>query len=351
MTSRIPSFDSVLSPLDYRDDHVALIDQTALPGRLEVLRIATVSEMVVAIQRLAVRGAPAIGIAAAYGMVLASRASCAPEHMAEAAEALRAARPTAVNLGWALDRMLGVFRAHEGRSQSELRAALLEEARRIHAEDIEGNKQIGRFGADLLPNGCSVLTICNTGALATGGYGTALGVVRAAWAQKKLTRVYACETRPLLQGARLNAWELLQEGIPFRVLVDSAAGALLAQGRVQAVLVGADRIARNGDTANKIGTYTLAVLAARHRVPFYVVAPASTVDLRAASGEAIPIEERGPEEVLAALGRQVAPQGAEAWNPAFDVTPAELIAGIVSEHGVLRPPYEETIPAACAPRA
>ncbi|HEC63193.1 MAG TPA: S-methyl-5-thioribose-1-phosphate isomerase, partial [Candidatus Acetothermia bacterium] len=209
-------------------------------------------------------------------------------------------------------------------------------------------RKMGEFGANLLPQGARVLTICNTGALATGGYGTALGVVRSAWERGNLELVYVCETRPRLQGARLTAWELLKERIPFKLVVDSAAGFLMARGKVDAVLVGADRIAKNGDTANKIGTYTLAVLARRHEIPFYVVAPTSTVDLDLESGEQIPIEQRGEEEVLTPYGCRLAPEEAGAWNPAFDVTPAELITAVVTERGVIEPPYHETIPGSLA---
>jgi methylthioribose-1-phosphate isomerase len=244
--------------------------------------------------------------------------------------------------------MLVTFAARRGADPTAICAALLAEALRIHAEDVQANRKMGELGAALLSKESRILTICNTGALATGGYGTALGVVRSAWAQRKIKVVYVCETRPLLQGARLTAWELVQEGIPFRLLVDSAAGTLLARGGVDAVLVGADRIAANGDTANKIGTYPLAVLAARHGVPLYVVAPVSTLDRRTSSGEDIPIEERDEEEVLAVCGQPVAPSGAQAWNPTFDVTPHELITAIVTERGVLSPPYETSIVAAVA---
>jgi len=260
--------------------------------------------------------------------------------MERAGRTLRSTRPTAVNLGWAVDRMLGVFSQRAGRLPEEVREALLVEARRIHAEAIEANRKIGRNGADLLPEGARVLTICNTGALATGGYGTAYGVLRAAHEAGRLALVYACETRPRLQGARLTAWELLRDGIPFRLLSDGAAAYLMSRGGVDAVLAGADRIAANGDTANKIGTYALAVAAKRHGIPMYVVAPTSTVDPATASGASIPIEERAEDEVLAVRGVRLAPSGASAWNPAFDVTPAELITAIVTETGVHRPPID-----------
>ena len=303
-----------------------------------------------AIRRMRVRGAPAIGIAAAYGLVLAvwnPPAEVDPEaSFREAARGLASTRPTAVNLFWAIRRMQSVF--DRNRETPALRQALLGEAQRIHEEDIASSRKMGEFGANLLPRGARVLTICNTGALATGGYGTALGVVRSAWERGNLELVYACETRPRLQGARLTAWELLKEGIPFKLVVDSAAGFLMARGKVDAVLVGADRIAKNGDTANKIGTYTLAVLARRHEIPFYVVAPTSTVDLDLESGEQIPIEQRGEEEVLTPYGCRLAPEEAGTWNPAFDVTPAELITAVVTERGVIEPPYHETIPGSLA---
>ena len=338
----------MIRPLEWENGTVRVLDQTALPKREVWLRLTRWEEVAEAIRRLVVRGAPAIGIAAAYGMVLAAQADAAPEHLARVAELLRSARPTAVNLGWALDRMLAAAASQRGQGPEELPAALLAEAQRIHDEDIAANRRMGELGAALLPRGARVLTICNTGALATGGYGTALGVVRAAWEEGKIELVYACETRPLLQGARLTAWELIQEGIPFRLVVDSAAGGLLARGGVGAVLVGADRIAQNGDTANKVGTYSLAVLAARHGVPFYVVAPTSTLDPRTPSGEGIPIEERSEEEVLSLHGQPVAPRGARAWNPAFDVTPHDLVTAIVTERGVVTPPYERGLRAALA---
>ncbi len=342
----------MIEPVRWLDGTLELLDQTLLPHREVWLSLTSWEEVAEAIRRLAVRGAPAIGIAAAYALVLAvwtaDEAESAGRGFAEAATGLAETRPTAVNLSWAIRQMEGVWTAQVGQSLDTARSALLAEAQRIHAEDVEANKRIGKHGAELIPSGSSVLTICNTGGLATGGYGTALGVVRTAWADGKLEMAYLCETRPLLQGARLNAWELMKEGIPFRLLVDGAAGALLARGGVHAVLVGADRIAANGDTANKIGTYPLGCVAARHQVPFYVVAPVSTVDRDIASGAEIPIEERASDEVLAPLGRQAAPEGSEAWNPAFDVTPGELITAIITERGVLSPPYERSIPAALA---
>ncbi len=342
----------MLRPVYWEDGTVRLLDQTRLPHEEVWLSLVRWEEVAEAIRTMRVRGAPAIGIAAAYGLVLSvwnlpPDANPEPPFRA-AAEGLSRTRPTAVNLFWAIRRMEEVFQEHRSESLPSLKEALLKEAKRIHEEDIAANHRIGKYGEELLPQGVRVLTICNTGALATGGYGTALGVIRAAWEKGKLELVYACETRPRLQGARLTAWELLREGIPFRLIADSAAGWLMAKGKVDAVLVGADRIARNGDTANKIGTYTLAVLAHRHRIPFYVVAPTSTIDPELESGKGIPIEERGEDEVLAPYGMRFAPEGARAHNPAFDVTPAELISAIVTERGALRPPYHESIAAALA---
>jgi len=337
----------VIRPLYWKEGTVKLLDQTRLPQEEVWLTLTKWEEVAEAIREMRVRGAPAIGIAAAYGLALAVwhlPSGADPRAVfREAAQGLAKTRPTAVNLFWAIRRMEGVFRNHEPGNPACLKEVLLREARKIHEEDIASNRRIGRLGAELLPHGARALTICNTGALATGGYGTALGVIRAAWEKGKLELVYACETRPRLQGARLTAWELLEEKIPFRLVADSACGWLMARGEVDVVLVGADRIARNGDIANKIGTYTLAVLARRHGVPFYVVAPTSTVDLELDSGEGIPIEERGEEEVLVPYGFRLAPEGARAWNPAFDVTPGELISAIVTERGVLRPPYRKAI--------
>ncbi|MGY4707302.1 S-methyl-5-thioribose-1-phosphate isomerase [Candidatus Bipolaricaulota sp. J31] len=336
----------MLNPIRWRDGGIEILDQTELPRREVWRRLCSWEEAAEAIQAMRVRGAPLIGIAAAYGLVLAVRgpqSGVDPERaFGEALKGLGKTRPTAVNLFHALRRMERAFREALERGEAP-QERLLREAEAIHREEVEACIKMGRLGADLLPEGATVVTICNTGALATGGYGTALGVIRAAWEMGRLSWVYALETRPRLQGARLTAWELLREKIPFRLIVDSAAGALLSRERVDAVLVGADRIARNGDTANKIGTYPLAVLAARHGVPFYVVAPTSTIDPTLHGGGEIPIEERDEEEVLAPYGMRFAPEGARAWNPAFDVTPAELITAIVTERGVLRPPYDRAI--------
>lgn len=337
----------MISPIVYRAGLVELLDQTRLPRERVILKIGDYRELVRAIRELRVRGAPAIGIAAAYGVVLGVQElndeAALDRRFHEVVTELRGARPTAVNLSWSLKRMERVYKENRARGLVELKGALLAEAQEVQREEAEADRRMGRYGAELLPDDAVVLTHCNTGALATGGYGTALGVIRAAWELKRLKEVLVDETRPLLQGTRLTAWELEQEGIPYEIIVDSAAGQFLAQGVVDAVLVGADRIAKNGDTANKIGTYALAVLAHRHGVPFYVVAPSSTIDLKIKDGTEIPIEERDPQEVLQVQGVQIAPAGALSRNPAFDVTPHELIAAIITERGVLKPPLEEAI--------
>jgi methylthioribose-1-phosphate isomerase len=334
------SYDRIRA-VEWESDHVKLIDQRVLPARHEHLRLADVRACAGAIRDMAVRGAPAIGITAAYAVVLAARdryreSATAWRDAVQADLALLAeARPTAVNLRWAVERMRALIaRLPDGNPE----AALLAEARTIHAEDIAANRRMGELGAALIAPGSAVLTHCNTGALATGGFGTALGVVRAGYAAGRIAHVYADETRPWLQGARLTAWELVQEGIPATLIADSAAAYLMKQNRVAWVIVGADRIAANGDTANKIGTYMTAVAARHHGVKFMVVAPTSTVDLSTPAGDAIPIEARAETEVLGCAGTRVAPEGARAWNPAFDITPAELIDAIVTEKGVVRDP-------------
>jgi methylthioribose-1-phosphate isomerase len=307
-----------VEPLRWEKDALFLLDQCALPGEERWIRCESVAQVADCIRTLAVRGAPAIGIAAAYAMALAAARG---EDLPAAARTLRATRPTAVNLAWALERSLD---ANGG--------DLLELARQIHAEQGEADRQLARLGAERFAPGDRALTHCNAGALATGGYGTAGGVLQAAWDAGRLAEVWVDETRPLLQGARLTAWELERAGIPHRVVTDSAAGSLLAAGAVDRIVVGADRIAANGDVANKIGTYPLAALAARHSVPFYVAAPVSTIDPATPTGATIPIEERDSAEVAPG-----------AYNPAFDVTPAELVRAIFTEAGVLEPPYEEAI--------
>ncbi|MFM7206009.1 MAG: S-methyl-5-thioribose-1-phosphate isomerase [Planctomycetaceae bacterium] len=329
--------------------HLDILDQTLLPGRSAWVACRDVPTVIEAIQSLRVRGAPAIGIAGGYGLVVAAgeavRAGMPPAqaraHVLARGEDVATARPTAVNLRWAVDRCLRAV-APLDLDAAGLAAALLAEAREIHEEDRRLCDAIGRHGVAVLPEG-GVLTHCNTGALATGGAGTALGVITAAWDAGRRFEVFADETRPLFQGARLTAWELVQRGIPVTVLCDSAAGHLLATGRVASCIVGADRITANGDTANKIGTYAVAVLATAHGVPFFVAAPSSTFDLTLATGAEIPIEERSAAEVLRPLGAMAAPDGARAFNPAFDVTPARLIRGIITEHGVISPVTPERI--------
>lgn len=334
------SSHDTIRAVDWQNDGLQLLDQRVLPASEHFLHYTEAAAVAQAIRDMVVRGAPAIGIAAAYAVVLAARqayARAGAEWRREIEADLRtlaASRPTAVNLFWALTRMRECFAAIDG----DPVPVLLAEARAIHDEDIQANRRMGELGAALLTDMTGVLTHCNTGSLATGGYGTALGVIRSGWANGRIRAVYADETRPWLQGARLTAWELVHDHIPVTLLADSAAAQLMRAGRVQWVIVGSDRIAANGDVANKIGTYSLAVNARHHGVRFMVVAPTSTIDMQIASGADIPIENRDPAEVLALGGQRVAAAGAEAWNPAFDVTPAELIDAIVTERGVVEKP-------------
>ncbi|HVP68307.1 MAG TPA: S-methyl-5-thioribose-1-phosphate isomerase [Anaeromyxobacteraceae bacterium] len=329
-----------LRPVLYDEvrDAVRLLDQRLLPGEEAWLALGSAGEVADAIRALAVRGAPAIGVAAAYALAAEARRGAGEAALRDAADRLVRARPTAVNLEWAVRRMARRF--------GEGAAALLAEAHAIRDEDEAGCRRIGSLGAPLLPPEARVLTHCNAGALATAGYGTALGVVRAAREAGRLEMVFADETRPFFQGARLTAWELARDDIPVTVITDGMAGWLMARGEISCVVVGADRIAANGDVANKIGTYSLAVLASHHAIPFYVAAPWSTVDTATPSGSAIPIEERSSDEVVRIDGRLVAPEGVPARYPAFDVTPAPLVTAIVTERGVLRAPYPASIAAA-----
>jgi methylthioribose-1-phosphate isomerase len=339
--------------VSWDDDHVVLLDQTRLPDEVAWRRCGDLPALCRGIVELAVRGAPAIGVAAGYGMALAWRLGRAHgddprallARLAADREVLAATRPTAGNLFWALDRQqaLAGARVAAGDDAAAVGEALLAEAGRIMDEDIAMCRAMGLAGAELLPRQATVLTHCNAGGLATGGYGTALGVVYAAADGGRQVKVFADETRPLLQGARLTAWELDQRGIDVTVICEGAAATLLAAGRIDAVITGADRVAANGDAANKIGTYPLAVLARRQGVPFYVAAPASTFDPRTPDGAGIPIEERDPAEVAEYRGVRAVPRGVAAWNPAFDVTPAELVSAFVTEHGVLRPPYDVSL--------
>ncbi len=330
------------------DGEVALLDQRALPLVERYERLARVEQVAEAIETLAVRGAPAIGIAAAYGLVLAAVAARggAVEFIAAmgaARKRLRSTRPTAVNLAWAIDRMGSVAIEAATLTAGERVARLAAEARAIHREDVEACWAMGTIGARRVPDGAVILTHCNAGALATGGCGTALGVVRAARAAGKSVRVIACETRPVLQGARLTAWELARDGFDVTLITDSMVGQLMRRGGVDLVVVGADRIARTADVANKIGTYGVACLAGLHGVPFYVAAPWSTVDLACPDGDAIPIEERSEREVVSFAGARVAPENVRVQNPAFDVTPARLIRAIFTERGEVSPPSERTL--------
>jgi methylthioribose-1-phosphate isomerase len=325
-----------------------LIDQRRLPAAFEVVSLHTNREVVEAIRNMTVRGAPAIGAAAAFGLALAANESKAQStalfllDLEKVAKDLKASRPTAINISWAVDRVLRAIRSSEGKNLESLRALVLEEAQRIADEDVEINKQMGQNGAELINDGDTIIHHCNTGALAVVDWGTALGVIRAAHEQGKRVHVLVDETRPRLQGSRLTAWELEQYGIPYEIITDNMAGYFLRSGQAQKVLFGADRITANGDVANKIGTYMLALAASDNGIPAYAVAPTSTIDLSLADGSLIPIEERDPDEVLGIQyhGERVAPEGAKARNPAFDVTPNRLITAIVTEKGIIRPPFD-----------
>jgi methylthioribose-1-phosphate isomerase len=334
----------VVPTVEWKDGIVRILDQSQLPDRVEFVDCRDYETVGIAIKELWVRGAPAIGIAAAMGVALGAQAVKATEYDAfrkavwAIADHLAATRPTAVNLFWAIDRMKRRVEELKGEPVPAIKQHLIAEAQAILAEDIAMNRAIGRHGAVVVGDGQTVLTHCNAGALATGGYGTALGVVRAAWEDGKKIRVVAGETRPVLQGARLTAWELMQDGIPVTLITDNMTGALMRQGRIHVCVVGADRITANGDVANKIGTYGIAVLAHAHGIPFYVAAPSSTIDLATPSGEQIPIEQRDPREVTHVRGTAaIAPEGVEVVNPAFDVTPARLITGIITEKGIFKP--------------
>ena len=340
----------MIKPIIWQDERLTIIDQTRLPREMIHLEMADHQEVADAIRTMKVRGAPALGVVAAYGLALgASRIQAASTkqflHEVDViAGALAATRPTAVNLFQALGRMQAAARnaSNEG-AVDGLKATLVAEAQRIDEENLEADRRIGELGSELIEAGTTVLTHCNAGALATAGYGTALGVIRAAHTGGKNIQVLSTETRPLLQGARLTAYELMQEGIPVTLITDSMSGFFLHRGEVSAVIVGADRIAANGDVANKIGTYTLSVLAAEHGVPFYVAAPTTTIDPNLASGDEIPIEERGPEEVTHIKGVAIAPDGVKVANPAFDVTPHMYITALITERGVIREPYQDRI--------
>lgn len=337
--------------IQWTDAGVVMIDQTRLPRVEEYVTCRTYLEVADAIKTMVIRGAPAIGVAAAMGVALgvlhANPANLDAEFL-QICDTLAATRPTAVNLFWAIDRMKRLYASLAGKPVEEIRGVLIEEAKRVYLEDIAINEAIGKHGATLVPDGKTVLTHCNAGALATAGYGTALGVIRAAVSAGKKIDVFADETRPFLQGARLTVWELMQDGIETRLITDNMAGYFLKSGRIGCVVVGADRIAGNGDVANKVGTYSVAVLAKENNVPFYVAAPISTLDLTLESGDQIPIEQRPSEEVTHVFGVPVAPENTAVMNPAFDVTPSRYVTGIITEKGVAQAPYEESLAALAA---
>ena len=341
----------MLPTIARENDAVVMIDQRKLPAEEIYVRCKTAAEVARAIKTMVIRGAPAIGVAAAMGIALGMRKSksTGTQKLAaefyKACELMAATRPTAVNLFWAIERMKRSFTAgaQAGESVAQLKDRLDREAEAIHDEDVASCRAMGAFGAEVVPGDARILTHCNAGALATAGYGTALGVIRGAIEAGKRVAVFADETRPFLQGARLTAWELVRDGIQTTVITDNMAGALMFQQKIDLVVVGADRIAANGDTANKIGTYGVAVLAREHKIPFYVAAPLSTIDLDTPDGRHIPIEERSAREVTHVAGAQLAPDGALVWNPAFDVTPSHLIAGIITERGIFRAPYTESL--------
>ncbi len=334
----------MIPTVEWKDGVVRLIDQSQLPGRVEILDCRDYHAIADAIRELRVRGAPAIGVTAAMGVALGAKAIHSTDHqefmarVSEICNHLAATRPTAVNLFWAIERMKRVLEDDTKSSIDDLKVQMVNEAIAIQQEDIAMCRTMGQYGAQLLQDGQTILTHCNAGALATAGYGTALGVIRAAWESGKKIEVLADETRPVLQGARLTAWELMQDGIPVTLITDSMAGSFMRQGKIQVCIVGADRIAANGDVVNKIGTYSVAVLAKTHGIPFYVAAPYSTIDVKTQTGDDIPIEERRREEVMSVHGSEyIAPKDVNILNPAFDVTPAEYVSGIITERGVFPP--------------
>ena len=344
----------MIQTLEWTEHGVVFIDQTKLPTEEVFVTCTTHQQVADVIRNMVVRGAPAIGVAAAMGIALgvknskAENAADLKQDFDQICEAIRQTRPTAVNLFWAIRRMQEKFETLRSRPIAQIQEALIEESQRMHAEDIAANQAMGRHGATLMPSSGGVLTHCNAGALATAGYGTALGVIRAAIEAGKKIHVYADETRPFLQGSRLTAWELMKDNIPTTVISDNMAGVMMQQGKIGAIVVGADRIAANGDVANKIGTYTVAVLAKEHGIPFYVAAPWSTVDLQTATGDGIPIEQRDAREVTHANGRQMTPNGVGIENPAFDVTPARYVTAIITERGVIHAPSGQSIQAMAA---
>jgi methylthioribose-1-phosphate isomerase len=333
----------MIETIRWTDAGVVMIDQTRLPHEERYVTCTDYQQVAEAIRSMVIRGAPAIGVAAAMGIALGMKQVESPDEFEEICETLAGTRPTAVNLFWAIERMRRLFSGLQDRPLEEIRDVLIAEAQQIRLEDLAINECIGRNGAPLIPDGKTVLTHCNAGSLATAGYGTALGVIRAAIASGKKIDVFAGETRPFLQGARLTIWELQHDGIPATLITDNMAGHFLHSGRIGCVVVGADRIAANGDVANKIGTYSLAVLAKENQVPFYVAAPLSTLDVSLASGDRIPIEQRSPVEVTHMHGVAVAPEGTRVENPAFDVTPNRYVTAIITERGVARPPFSDSL--------
>jgi len=339
----------MLPTIKWEKDRLILIDQRKLPGKEVYIECSDYTHIAQAIEDMSIRGAPAIGVAAAYGIVLGvmklAEVDDLESNFSQILTRLEKTRPTARNLFWAIEQMKKVYEANRDLTLPELKQKLLRQALSIEQEDIKTNKKIGYWGKDLVQDGSSILTHCNAGALATAGYGTALGIVRAAFEQGKKILVFADETRPLLQGARLTCWELEKDGIPVVLITDNMAAHFMQKGTISAVITGADRIARNGDTANKIGTYSVAVLAKEHNLPFYVAAPLSTIDFGMADGSAIPIEERNPEEVRKVGDFYISPPQVEVQNPAFDVTPAKYITAIITEKGVAKPPFEQSLAA------
>lgn len=339
----------MIQTLEWTDAGVRFLDQTKLPTEETYVNCTTYQEVADVIRNMVVRGAPAIGVAAGMGVAVGVKNSSAAtvndlkRDLDQICDVIGKTRPTAVNLFWAIRRMQAKFETLRSRPVAQIKQVIVEEAQHMHAEDIAINQAMGRHGAALMPTSGSVLTHCNAGALATAGYGTALGVIRAAVEAGKKIHVYADETRPFLQGSRLTAWELIKDGIPTTVISDNMSGAMMRQGKIEAVIVGADRIAANGDVANKIGTYTVAVLAKEHGIPFYVAAPISTVDLETPDGSKIPIEQRNAAEVTTIAGKLMTPNGVQIENPAFDVTPAKYVTAIVTERGIARAPYGEAL--------
>jgi len=339
----------MIPTIEWHGEKVRMIDQRKLPGKKEWYVCRGYRDVIRGIQKMVIRGAPAIGVAAAMGLALGARSIRTENRvhfmarLKQIGDEMLRARPTAVNLRWAVERMAGLAENAADKTVDEIKEALKQESETVLAQDIAINRQMGVNGQDLIPEGATVLTHCNAGALATAGYGTALGVIRAAWERGKKIQVIADETRPWLQGLRLTAFELMEDRIPVSVIADNAAGSLMRQNRIDLVITGADRIAANGDVANKIGTYQVAVLAKAHHIPFYVAAPLSTIDPKTPNGDLIPVEERGPEEIARIAGRQIGPKGVKTLNPVFDMTPSRYVSAIITEKGIIRPPFRKGI--------